>query len=73
MPDLVPRDELRSAVALNSASVNVARAVGPAIAGILITIVGVAAVYAGNALRLSPGRGPCRALEGASARARGLT
>jgi len=50
VPDLVPRDELRSAVALNSASVNVARAVGPAIAGLLITIVGVAAVYAGNAL-----------------------
>ena len=49
VPDLVPRDELRSAVALNSASVNVARAVGPAIAGVLITIVGVAAVYAGNA------------------------
>ena len=50
VPGLVPRDELRSAVGLNSAAVNVARAVGPAIAGVLITIVGVAAVFAGNGL-----------------------
>ena len=50
VPGLVPRDELRSAVGLNSAAVNVARAIGPAVAGLLITIVGVAAVFAGNGL-----------------------
>ena len=50
VPELVPRDELRSAVALNSATINVARAVGPALAGLLITVVGVAAVFLGNAV-----------------------
>ena len=47
--DIVPRSELRAAVTLGSVSINLARAVGPAIAGLLIARVGVAAVFAVNA------------------------
>ena len=36
VPELVPREDVSSAVQLNSINVNIARAVGPAIAGILI-------------------------------------
>jgi MFS family permease len=49
VPELVPRDEVPSAVQLNSLNVNIARAVGPAIAGILIAHIGVGAVFALNA------------------------
>jgi MFS family permease len=48
IPDLVPRSELASASALGSISVNLARAVGPAIAGVLIAQLGVGAVFALN-------------------------
>ena len=47
--DLVPRAQLRSAAALNGVAMNLARAVGPAVAGLLIARVGVAAVFALNA------------------------
>src|ERR1700721_233518 len=40
VPQLVPRSELVAAATLSSVSVNLARAVGPAIAGILIARVG---------------------------------
>jgi MFS family permease len=40
VPEMVGRDELVNAVTLNSVIVNVARAVGPAIAGVLIVSVG---------------------------------
>ncbi|MFG2099356.1 MFS transporter [Micromonospora echinaurantiaca] len=50
IPQLVPREQLRSASALGSISVNVARAVGPAAAGVLIAKVGVAPVFALNAV-----------------------
>ncbi|MGC5022380.1 MFS transporter [Micromonospora sp. DT47] len=50
IPELVPRAQLRSASALGSISVNVARAVGPAVAGLLIARVGVAPVFALNAV-----------------------
>ncbi|WP_406046080.1 MFS transporter [Micromonospora sp. NBC_00898] len=50
IPELVPRDQLRAASALGSISVNVARAVGPAAAGVLIARVGVAPVFALNAV-----------------------
>ncbi|MFI5914412.1 MFS transporter [Dactylosporangium sp. NPDC051541] len=49
IPELVPRDQLPSAAALGSISVNLARAVGPAIAGVLIAHTGVAAVFGLNA------------------------
>jgi MFS family permease len=48
IPDLVPRPQLSSASALGSINVNLARAVGPAIAGVLIARVGVGAVFALN-------------------------
>jgi MFS family permease len=48
IPDLVPRSQLTSASALGSINVNLARAVGPAIAGVLITRAGVGAVFAIN-------------------------
>src|SRR5690349_5526912 len=47
--DLVPRAQLRSAAALNGVAMNLARAVGPAVAGLLIARVGVVAVFALNA------------------------
>jgi MFS family permease len=49
IPDLVPRKELSAATTLGSISVNLARAVGPAIAGVLIARIGVGAVFAINA------------------------
>jgi len=48
IPDLVPRSQLNSASALGSSNVNLARAIGPAIAGELITRAGVGAVFAIN-------------------------
>src|SRR5258708_3490716 len=50
VPELVPRDELQSAVALNSIAINVSRAIGPAIAGVLVAAVGAWLVFALNAL-----------------------
>lgn len=49
-PDLVERDLLPAAAALNSASVNVARAVGPAIAGAILLGAGPGVVFGINAL-----------------------
>jgi MFS family permease len=48
IPELVPRDQLSAASALGGISVNLARAIGPAIAGLLIARVGVGAVFALN-------------------------
>lgn len=50
VPDLVPRGMLASAVALNSAGFNVARAVGPAIAGLIIATTGPAVGFGLNAV-----------------------
>ncbi|GAA1895450.1 MFS transporter [Asanoa iriomotensis] len=50
IPELVPRAQLPSASALGAISQNVARAVGPAIAGLVIAWVDVAAVFLLNAL-----------------------
>ncbi len=47
--EMVGRDELRNAITLNSVTVNAARAVGPAIGGILIATVGVGACFLVNA------------------------
>ena len=49
VPDLVPRNHLHSASALSSISINIARAAGPALAGVVIARAGVAAVFALNA------------------------
>jgi predicted MFS family arabinose efflux permease/quinol monooxygenase YgiN len=49
-PDLVPREQIPSAAALGSVTVNGARAVGPALAGFLVAWAGAAPVFALNAL-----------------------
>lgn len=49
VPELVPREELPPAVALSSMGTNVARAVGPALAGVLVTAAGPAAAFFLNA------------------------
>jgi MFS family permease len=48
--DLVPRDDLKSAVALNSFQFNAARAIGPALAGLVIAFVGPSWALLSNAL-----------------------
>jgi predicted MFS family arabinose efflux permease len=50
IPTLVDREGLPSALAINSIVFNAARFIGPAIAGILIARVGIAAAFAANAL-----------------------
>lgn len=50
VPQLVPPEQLRPAIALNSMGINIARAIGPATAGVLIASVGLAAPFALNAL-----------------------
>jgi len=50
VPDLVPADELPAAVALNSVAVNVSRAIGPAVAGLLVAAIGPWLVFALNAV-----------------------
>lgn len=66
MPSLVPRSDLATAVAVNSLIFNIARFVGPAVAGLLIVAVDVSAAfiaiafayavfsYALSRLRISP-------------------
>jgi len=55
VPELVPRSELPSAIAVNSAGYNLARAVGPAIGGLMVAafatvIIGAGAVFLVNSL-----------------------
>lgn len=47
--ELVPRHDLMNAIAINSTGFNVARVIGPAIAGFLIATLGVAACFYANA------------------------
>ena len=49
VPSLVPREKLKPAIALNSMGINISRAIGPALAGVLIASVGLAAPFALNA------------------------
>ncbi len=49
-PEVVPREQLPAAVALNSMGINVARAIGPALAGVVLSLAGSAAVFALNAV-----------------------
>lgn len=50
VPELVPRSDLRSAVALNSVGINVARAIGPAAGGLLLAGYGAAVTYGADVL-----------------------
>ena len=49
IPDLVPRQDLPAASALGAINMNAARAIGPAIAGVLIAWAGVGVVFVVNA------------------------
>jgi len=48
VPNLVPKDDLPAAVAANSIGVNVSRAIGPALGGVLINILGIASPFVIN-------------------------
>ena len=50
VPALVPPRDLDTAIALNSVSFTVARAIGPAAAGIVVAAVGAAWAFGGNAV-----------------------
>lgn len=50
MVDLVPREQLPAAAALNSVSLNLSRALGPAIGGVLVAYAGPKAAFALNAV-----------------------
>jgi MFS family permease len=50
VPELVPPQELPAAMALGGIAINAARAVGPAIAGLIIALQGPEAVFALNAV-----------------------
>jgi MFS family permease len=52
--DMLPRVEVPGAVSLNSMGFNIARSVGPAIGGIIVAGVGVAAAFAVNAASYLP-------------------
>lgn len=51
--DRVPRDVIPAVAALNGVNTNVARAAGPAVAGLLISALGAGWVFAANALAFS--------------------
>jgi MFS family permease len=50
MGDIVPREDLPSAVALNSMGFNLMRSIGPAAGGAIVALAGAAAAFAVNAL-----------------------
>lgn len=50
VPDLVSKQELGAAIALNSLGINISRAVGPALGGLILSFAGPWVVFALNAL-----------------------
>lgn len=50
VPELVSKDELKSAVALNSLGINISRAIGPALGGLILAALGAAITYAVDVL-----------------------
>ncbi len=50
VPQLVPKPELPSAIAANSVGINVSRAVGPALGGLMVVVFGIAAPFWVNAV-----------------------
>src|SRR5579862_1556488 len=50
MPELVPKSELPAAIALNSMGFNLARAVGPALGGLVVAWIGAGAAFILNAI-----------------------
>lgn len=53
LPELVAKDDLAAASALNGIEFNLARAVGPALAGVVIAVAGVATAFVANFVRRS--------------------
>ncbi|MFD5060362.1 MULTISPECIES: MFS transporter [unclassified Streptomyces] len=49
-PELVPRDQIPAAAALGGVNMNLARAIGPALGGLVVALAGTAAVFAINAV-----------------------
>ena len=50
MPELVPKSELPAAIALNSLGFNLARAIGPALGGLVVAAIGAGAAFMLNAI-----------------------
>ncbi len=50
IPDIVPHEEIPSAIALNSVGFNLARAIGPALGGLVVASMGPAFVFLLNSL-----------------------
>ena len=50
VPELVDKHALPDAIALNSLGVNISRAIGPALGGVIVALAGTPAVFALNAL-----------------------
>jgi len=50
VPELVSKDDLSAALALNGIEFNLARAVGPGLAGVIIAATGIAVAFVANAL-----------------------
>jgi MFS family permease len=48
LPELVPKEDIAAASALNGIEFNLARAVGPALAGMVIAVAGVATAFVAN-------------------------
>lgn len=48
-PELVPRDQIPAAATLGGVNMNLARAIGPALGGLVVALVGTAAVFTINA------------------------
>ena len=53
-PELVPRNQIRSAARLEMVGINLSRAAGPAVAGLIIARFGVETVFALNAVSVIP-------------------
>lgn len=49
-PELVGKEELHAAITLNGLGVNISRAIGPAVAGYLITLYGAPSVFLANSV-----------------------
>lgn len=49
-PELVPRSQIPASAALNASNVNIARAIGPALAGVLVSLSGPTLVFGLNAI-----------------------
>jgi MFS family permease len=45
VPQLVPKDDLPTAIAANSVGVNISRALGPALGGVIISVLGIVAPF----------------------------